>query len=94
MAALCEEMLRMSLQKISTPDFGTGHLGGDRQDGHAAAVANVQAVDQMQIFPGRSSRRRRPITRSDALPLPRRMRPLLRLSDEATEDGSSRESNP
>ena len=49
MAALREQMLRMSLLKISTPDFSAGYLRGDRQDGHTAAMAIIKSVDQMQI---------------------------------------------
>ena len=45
MAALREEMLRMSLLKISTPDFITGYLRGDGQDGNAAAMAIIKPVD-------------------------------------------------
>lgn len=44
MAALCEQVLRMGLLKIATPDFRTGDLRGDGQDGYAAAVAIVQPV--------------------------------------------------
>ena len=49
MAALREELLRMGLLKISTPDFSTGNLRGDGQDGDAAALTIVEAVDQMQV---------------------------------------------
>ncbi len=39
----------MSLLKISAADFSAGYLRGDGQHGHAAALAIVETVDQMQI---------------------------------------------
>ena len=49
MAALREEMFGMGFLKISAADFMAGNLRGDRQHGNAAAVAIVQAIDQVQI---------------------------------------------
>jgi hypothetical protein len=49
MATLPENMLRMSLLEISAPDFGTGNLRRDGENGDAAALAIVKAVDQMQV---------------------------------------------
>src|SRR5258708_29442263 len=48
-AALREEMFRVGLLKISAPNLIAGNLRGDREHGNPAAVAVVQAVDQMQI---------------------------------------------
>jgi hypothetical protein len=39
----------MGLLKISTPDFGARNLRRDGQNGDAAALAIVKAVDQMHI---------------------------------------------
>ena len=49
MAALREEMLRMSLLKVSAADFVTRNLSGNGQDGDAAAMTIVEAVDQVQV---------------------------------------------
>jgi hypothetical protein len=48
-AALREEMLRMSFLEISGPDFRGGYLRGDSEDGDAATVAIVKPIDQVQI---------------------------------------------
>jgi hypothetical protein len=45
MAALREEMFRLSLLKVPAADFSTGDLCGDSQDGHTAAVTIVKAID-------------------------------------------------
>src|SRR5580692_1416427 len=56
MAALREELFRMSLLEISTPDFRARNLRSDGQNGDAAALAIVKAVDQMQVsWPAASS---------------------------------------
>ena len=39
----------MSLLKISAADFAAGNLCGDGQDGNAAAMTVVKAIDQMQV---------------------------------------------
>src|SRR5258708_7506897 len=49
MAALCEEMLGISLLKIPAADLRAGYLCGDRQNRYAAAVTIVKAVDQVEI---------------------------------------------
>ena len=49
MAALREEVFRMSLLKVSTPDFSAGNLRRDGQNRNAAALAIVKAIDQMQV---------------------------------------------
>src|ERR1700723_756110 len=49
MAALPEKVFRMSLLEISTPDFGARNLRRDCQNGDAAALAIVKAVDQVQV---------------------------------------------
>jgi hypothetical protein len=48
-AALREEVLRVGLLKVSAADLVAGDLRGDGEDRHPAAVAVVQAVDQVQI---------------------------------------------
>src|SRR5271165_6325591 len=42
-------MLGMSLLEIPAAYFRTRNLRGDRQDGHAAAMAIIKAINQMQI---------------------------------------------
>jgi hypothetical protein len=49
MAAPREKLFRMSFLKISAPDFGARNLRRNRQNGHAATLAIVQAIDQMQV---------------------------------------------
>jgi hypothetical protein len=49
MATLPEDVFGMSLLEVSTPDFGTGNLRRDGENGDAAALAIVKAVDQMQV---------------------------------------------
>jgi len=44
-AALREELFRVGLLKVSTPDFAARNLRGDRQNGNAAAMTVVEAVD-------------------------------------------------
>jgi len=39
----------MSLLKISASDFRAGNLRRDGQDGNAAALAIVKAINQMQV---------------------------------------------
>jgi len=48
-AALREELFRVGLLKVSTPDFAARNLRGDRQNGNAAAMTVVEAVDQVQV---------------------------------------------
>ena len=48
-AALRKDLLRMSFLKVSTSDLAAGDLCRDRQDGNPAAVAIIEAVDQVQI---------------------------------------------
>jgi hypothetical protein len=55
-AALREEMLRVSLLEIAAADFIARNLRGDRKDGYAAAVAIVKTVDQMQVARSTASR--------------------------------------
>src|ERR1700735_1969175 len=49
MAAPREDLFRMSLLKISTPDFSTRNLRRDGQNRDAAALAIVKAIDQMHV---------------------------------------------
>ena len=49
MAALREKMFRMRFLKIAAADFLTWNLGGDGENGNAAAVAIVKPIDQMQV---------------------------------------------
>jgi len=49
MAALSEEMLRMSLLKISAADFPARNLSCDRKDGNAAPMTIVETVNQVQV---------------------------------------------
>src|ERR1700741_2201258 len=49
MAALREEMLGISLLKISTPNFPARNLCGDGEDWNAAALTVVEAINQMHI---------------------------------------------
>ena len=49
MAALREDLFRMSLLEISTPDFSARNLRRDGQNGDAAALAIVKAIDQMHV---------------------------------------------
>jgi hypothetical protein len=47
MAALCEDMFRVGLLKISAADFIAGNLRGDGEDGNTATVTVIEPVDQM-----------------------------------------------
>jgi hypothetical protein len=47
-AALREELFRMSLLEISTPDFNARNLRRNGQNGNAAALAVVKTIDQMK----------------------------------------------
>src|SRR6266576_6466736 len=49
MAALREEMLGISLLKISAANFPARNLGGNGEDGNAAALTVVEAINQMHI---------------------------------------------
>jgi hypothetical protein len=49
MAALREEMFGVSFLKIPAADFVAWNLRGNGQDGHAATMAVVEPVDQMQV---------------------------------------------
>jgi hypothetical protein len=49
MAALREELFRMGLLKISTPDFSARNLRRNGQNGDAATLAIVKAIDQMHV---------------------------------------------
>src|ERR1700731_3284114 len=49
MAALREEMLGISLLKISATNFPARNLCGNSDDWNAAALAVVEAIDQMHI---------------------------------------------
>src|SRR4051812_5852715 len=49
MAALREEMLGISLLKISAANFPARYLGGDGEDWNAAALTVVKAINQMHI---------------------------------------------
>src|ERR1700758_154200 len=49
MAALREEMLGIRLLKISAADFPARNLCGDGEDGNAAALTVVKAIDQMHV---------------------------------------------
>ncbi len=48
-AAILEQVLRVSLLEITAADFGTGNLRGDRQYGHAGAMTVIKSVDKVQI---------------------------------------------
>ena len=49
MAALREEMLRMSFLKVSAADFVARNLRGNGQDRNAAPMTVIEAIDQMQV---------------------------------------------
>src|SRR5580658_461801 len=49
MTAPGEDLFRMSLLKISTPDLSARNLRGDGQNGDAAALAIVKAIDQVHV---------------------------------------------
>jgi hypothetical protein len=49
MTAPGEYLFRMSLLKISTPDFSARNLCRDGQNGDAAALAVVKAIDQVHV---------------------------------------------
>src|SRR3984885_3882940 len=49
MAAPGEDLFRISLLEISTSDFSAGYLRRDGQNGDAAALAIVQAIDQVHV---------------------------------------------
>src|ERR1700722_19364333 len=49
MTASREDLYRIRLLKIPTPDFRARNLGRDRQHGDAAALAIVKAVDQVHV---------------------------------------------
>jgi hypothetical protein len=49
MAALREEMFRVSLLKISTADLVAWYLCRDREYRHSTAMTIVEAIDQMEI---------------------------------------------
>src|SRR3984957_8242085 len=49
MAAPGEDLFRISLLKISTSDFSARDLRRDGQNGDAAALAIVKAIDQVHI---------------------------------------------
>mgnify|MGYP003694065471 CR=1 FL=1 len=48
-AALREEVLRVGLLEVSAADLVGGDLRGNGENGHTAAVAIVQPVDQVQV---------------------------------------------
>jgi hypothetical protein len=48
-AAILEEMLGIGLLEVAAADFLAGYLGGDGQHRDAAAMAVVEAVDQVQV---------------------------------------------
>src|SRR5436189_4689768 len=48
-AALREEMFGVGFLKVSAADLTAGNLRGDGEDGDAAAMGVVEAVDQMKI---------------------------------------------
>src|SRR5258706_15174153 len=49
MAALREEMFGISLLKISAANFPARNLGGNGDDGNAATLTVVEAINQMHI---------------------------------------------
>src|ERR1700740_666902 len=49
MAALREEMLGISPRDVSTPNFPARNLCGNSEDGNAAALTTVEAINQMHI---------------------------------------------
>ena len=49
MAALREEMLRISLLKISAANFPARNLCGNSEDWNAAALTVVEAINQMHV---------------------------------------------
>src|SRR6266478_7990409 len=49
MAALRKEMLGISLLKISTANFPTRNLCSNSEDGDAAALTVVEAINQMHV---------------------------------------------
>src|SRR6201993_675611 len=49
MAALREEMLGISLLKISAANFPARNLCGDSEDWNAAALTVVEAINQMHV---------------------------------------------
>src|SRR5271170_4512206 len=49
MAAACEDLYRIRFLEISTPDFGARNLRRNGQNGDAAALAIVEAIDQVHV---------------------------------------------
>src|SRR5580658_10667866 len=49
MAAPREDLFRIGLLKISTPDFSAWNLRRDGQNGDATALAIVKAIDQVHV---------------------------------------------
>ena len=49
MAALCKDLLRACFLKIVAANFAAGDLRGNGEHGDAAAVAIIEAVDEVQI---------------------------------------------
>src|ERR1700757_4582839 len=49
MATLREEMLGISLLKISAANFFARNLSGNSEDGNAAALTVVKAINQMHV---------------------------------------------
>ena len=47
MAAFLEEILRMGFLEVIAAHLGGRDLSGDRQHGHARAMAVEQAIDKM-----------------------------------------------
>jgi hypothetical protein len=49
MAALPEDVFRMSLLEVSTTDFNAWNLRRDGENRHTTALAIVKAIDQVQV---------------------------------------------
>ena len=44
-AAILEQVLRVSLLEVTTTNFGTGDLRSDRKYGHAGAMAVIKSIN-------------------------------------------------
>src|SRR5580704_2110269 len=67
MAAPGEDLFRISLLKVSTPDFSARNLRRDGQNGDAAALTIVKAIDQVHVSRPAASSAYRQFTREMCL---------------------------
>jgi hypothetical protein len=48
-AAILEQVLRVSLLEVTATNFGTGDLRSNRKYGHAGALAVIKSIDKVEI---------------------------------------------